>query len=952
MAAAIHVGSEGNRSKRLRHRNLPVVGCVALGAAFLSSLGACRASESSRDGTAEKGLTLSARGEPSLAGDAKSSSAPSAPTDLTVGDRARPLNVEGAPVFAWRPHDGPNELQTAYQIVVTRDGDPAVVWDSGKVASSEQAYVGYAGPSLANQSSYSWSVRTWDRDGQASPWAERSSFDTGLADVEWEASWIRRNSVEPDDYTLARREFTVGASRVTRARAYVAASHQYELSLNGAVVDRGPCFAYPGEGYYQATDVTAQVQAGQPLAMGVIYHWYGPGQGRPAAERGLLVRVVIEHADGSREVVVTDDTWRMARATQWETGTAVRNGDAGDYTERVDARQRKPGWNLPGYDASGPEWGPPEVFGRHPAGVFTHLVGQDSRISSTLVSPVSVQALPDGSVVADFGRVMSARPLLHFEAGSAGRSLSIVAGYRLLADGHVSTAALDTQGSNLSLNYIQADGAQDFEAFTHFAWRYLQLAAPGEPLGANTLRAIAEHVDVPLARAATFDSSNETLDAVFELVRHSALHSAAYQFVDTPTREKGQFLADAMNISFATMAGYSERDLTQQALVQFANSQARYWPDGRVNAVYPNGDGRRDIPDFTEMYPGWVSRYYLSTGDRALLARLYPVLENIAHYVLRYRSESTGLITNLAGGSGPYQFGIVDWPASGRFGYDMATSARTTVNVLAVDVLRNVAAAAQTLDHPAEADAYLQRAAELTSAINRRLRRADGLYVDGLDANGAQSLHASQHANSYPLAYAVAPREDHARLAAYVASLGMQQGPMTAHALLQALTVADRVDDVITRLTDSAGPGWANVLAHGGTFTWESWAPVATESYSHGWGSQALVDFSETLLGVRATSPGAATIAIVVPRTTLASARGSVPTERGPVAVDWRRSASGGLSLAVDVPVNVRAEVSLPLPEGATHSGSGDGAPAALGVEAGRARYAVGSGRSVFEVRR
>jgi alpha-L-rhamnosidase len=525
-----------------------------------------------------------------------------------------------------------------------------------------------------------------------------------------------------------------------------------------------------------------------------------------------------------------------------------------------------------------------------------------------------------------------------------------VAGFRVTADGHVATAPLDTQGSNLSLHYVQRDGAQDFRAFHHFAWRYLQITAPGAAIGPTTLAAIAEHTDVPLAAAATFDSSNDMLDAVFDLMQHSALHSAAYQFVDTPTREKGQFLADAINISYATMAGFLERDLTQQALVEFANSQARYWPDGRVNAVYPNGDGRRDIPDFTEMYPGWVARYFQTTGDRTLLAQLYPVLENIAEYVWSYRNLATGLITDLAGGGGAYLYGIIDWPASGRFGYDMATSARTTVNVLAVDVMRSTALAAAALERPADAEAYRERAGQLALAINTRLRRADGLYVDGLDANQAQSPHVSQHANSYPVAFDVAPREDHASLAAYVASLGMQQGPMTAHRLLQSLSLADRVDDVITRLTDSSGLGWGNVLANGGTFTWESWVPAGTESYSHGWGAQALVDFTETLLGVQLTSPGAASIAIVVPRTALEWARGSVPTERGPVGVDWRHTASEGLSLTVDVPVNVRAVVSLPVDGSSTSAASGAGAPTALGVSGGRALYEVGSGRSEFSV--
>ena len=34
--------------------------------------------------------------------------------------------------------------------------------------------------------------------------------------------------------------------------------------------------------------------------------------------------------------------------------------------------------------------------------------------------------------------------------------------------------------------------------------------------------------------------------------------------------------------------------------MEFARSQARYWLDGRLNAVYPTGQGKRDIPDYIE----------------------------------------------------------------------------------------------------------------------------------------------------------------------------------------------------------------------------------------------------------------------------------------------------------------------------------------------------------------
>lgn len=893
-------------------------------------------------GAAPSGGAASLAGTAGVAGGGGSSD-PGAPHDLTVGDRAQPLNVEGAPVFGWLLPAAADELQSAYQLVVSRVADGAMVWDSEKVVSSQQSYVSYTGPALANQTSYSWQVRTWNRSDQPSPWSAPALFDTGLSDQDWAASWIRRDSSEADDYTLARAEIAVTASPVTRARAYLAASHQAELYLNGKLVDRGSALAYPGEGYYQATDVTQHVMASEMLALGAIYRWYGSGQGRPAGERGLLVRLVIDHADGTQQVVVTDGAWRVTRASAWQTGTPKRNGDAGEYVERIDARAATPGWNLPGYDAS--SWAAPEVIGMHPAAPFSHLQAREGRTTATVISAQSVKTLADGAVVADFGKVITARPVVHFKNGQAGRVLNILTSYRLLADGHASTSSDINQGTDMSFRYTQGGGEETFRAFTHLGWRYLQIASPGEALSSDAVQAVVEHIDAPEDRRATFKSSDETLNRVFELVQHSALQAGGDQFVDTPTREKGQFLHDAANISFASMAGWLERDLTQQALREFAASQSRFWPDGRLNAVYPNGDGKRDIPDFTQMYVCWAARYFDVTGDLALIEELYPKLVKVADYVWSYRNESTGLITSLAGGSGEYVGGIVDWPVEGRFDYDMGTAARTTVNVLGVEVLRSVGRLAKALERPAaEAEEFQQRAELLTTAINAKLRRADGIYVDGSSAAGTPSGHASQHASSYALAFGIVPEADRARVAEYVAGLGLKQGPMTAHWLLKALGEADRTDDVIARLTDESG--WGGVVANGGTFTWESWpGSEIGDSESHGWGAQALVDFIELLLGVRIASPGGADIAIVIPRTKLTSAEGTVPLQRGTVAVAWQRSEAGKLAVKVDLPTNMRARLSLPL-VGATIAATGTGAPKLIGNEGERIVYELGSGHS------
>ena len=137
----------------------------------------------------------------------------------------------------------------------------------------------------------------------------------------------------------------------------------------------------------------------------------------------------------------------------------------------------------------------------------------------------------------------------------------------------------------------------------------------------------------------------------------------------------------------------------------FARSRIRYWPDGRVNAVYPNGDGARDIPDFTERYVEWAWRAYVDSGNRVLLRSLYPTIAAIADYVARAIDPRTGLVTDLPGGDGDYLHGIVDWPPAMRYGYDVATAARTTVNALAVAVFADAAAAADAVGRPrAEAD--------------------------------------------------------------------------------------------------------------------------------------------------------------------------------------------------------------------------------------------------------
>ncbi|HXA74737.1 MAG TPA: family 78 glycoside hydrolase catalytic domain [Acidimicrobiales bacterium] len=884
--------------------------------------------------------------EARLLGSAGAEAIPGGPVragSLTVNGLVEPVGVDPDDCsFAWTlSAPGRQVVQTASRIVVRRTdpGHAGVVWDSGPVLTARQAFVTYAGPPLAGDAAYSWTVQL---RGYAERWGQVSRaarFNTALRDADWQAHWLTPAgaSQQPDRITYLRTEITPPAGSIVRATIYASAAHTYQLYVGGERVDAWPSFSYPDEQYQRAVDVTRLVAGGRASAVGALHRWYGAGKGRPASAPGLIVQLSLWYSSGRNVVVGTDGSWREA-AAEW-LPAPQRNNDACDYVEWVDGRRHPTGWSQPGYDDSA--WSAVTVLGPAGTSPFTRTYPQRTRIVERVVAPVGVRTLASGSVVVDFGAVYAARPQVAFHAGQAGRTVAMRVGYLLDPDGEVSTTH-GTQVTNLTFSYIQRGGTETFEAICFLGFRYLQIDGAGELIGADQVAALARHAAMPDMPPATFATGVRTLDAVWKLNARSCLYCCHEQFVDTPTREKAQFLWDAANESEAIMRAYGDQNMSWQGVRDVARGQARFHPDGRVNVVYPYGFGARDIPTFTERYPEWLWRYYVSTGDLATAVLLYPSAAKVSDYLWSARQAGTGLL-----------YGLADVPEGDpTYGYDLGVAADTVSNVLAINAFNRTASLAQLARDSGGAVVQQQRSAALTAAVNAQLARADGVYVDGVDANGAQSTHASQEANALALAYAVVPAERVGAVGAYVASLGLDVGPNHGLELLRALAAAGRPDDMVHVLTDRSVPGWAHVLAAGGTFTWETWTPsdLIGDSMSHGWGSSALVAMQETLLGVSLRPPnpdGTVRLTVAPPAGGPGRAAGSVPTIAGPVTVSWQRRAGGrGIVLDLTVPANASALVHLPATDASRVQESGVAAGRAPGVSV----YSVAGGMAVLEI--
>ncbi len=590
------------------------------------------------------------------------------PRALTVDGLASPIGLGLDDVyFAWQLGDTRRAaVQRAYRLTVSRprltgpEGSdaPPVVWDSGRVASAEQAFVAYRGPALAPDTVYRWTVQSWPATGGPSPFASPATFETGLRDSDWKASWIGRSFPRgpgPDEYTYARREFALSSSPVVRARVYVSGDQQYELYLNGSRAGKGQAYSFPDSQYYETLDVTSLLRAGALNAVGVVSSWQGPTKGHPAGKPGVIAQISVLHRNGHREVIVSDGSWRV-RQGAWLPGTQRDlEGDLVDFTENINGPDVPVGWEQPGFDDS--TWARATVFGAAGVSPWRHLVSVRTRIVEEPVRALSLTTLASGAVVADFGKVYAAVPTVSFHRGVAGRSVTMRAGFLLDepvagqpftgVPGQVSSTH-GTQHTDMSYSYVQRGGAEEFHPFDYLGFRYFQVDNPGENLTPADVVARTRHSAVPDEHAASFASSSPVIDAIFELGRHSALFGGQEQWIDTPTREKGPWLWDGFNESQTAMAAFGEQNLTRRSLLEFAQSQHRFWEkSGSVNKIYPTGLGAEDINEYTEIYPEWVWQYWMRTGDRALLGAVYPVLVNIAGYVDTSVDPSTNLVDDL-----------------------------------------------------------------------------------------------------------------------------------------------------------------------------------------------------------------------------------------------------------------------------------------------------------------
>jgi alpha-L-rhamnosidase len=215
---------------------------------------------------------------------------PGAPRALRCEYQVDPIGLGTAkPRFFWRLDDErPGACQSAYRVLVASDPERLAqgegdLWESGEVASDENAQVLYQGAVLGSRQRAFWKVQSFDAGAEPSPWSATASFELGLLEPsDWTARWIASPITgAPRTFAVVpalRRAFQIDGP-IARARLYVTALGLYESWINGRRIgdhELAPGWTdYAKRVRYQVYDVSDHLREGEN-AIGALLGdgWY------------------------------------------------------------------------------------------------------------------------------------------------------------------------------------------------------------------------------------------------------------------------------------------------------------------------------------------------------------------------------------------------------------------------------------------------------------------------------------------------------------------------------------------------------------------------------------------------------------------------------------------------------------------------------------------------------
>ena len=739
-----------------------------------------------------------------------------------------------------------------------------------------------------------------------------------LSTSDWKGKWIqqvvKQTLVAVDPFNdnpapLFRKSFSINKP-VANATLSISGLGYFEPRLNGSKV--GDHELDPGwtdfakRVSYQTFDVTKQVKSGEN-ALGVMLGngFYNPlpikmwghkniREHLAIGEPRLIAQLDIQFKDGTKQIVVSDETWRVGE------GPIIRNSVY--LGEVYDARKEVNGWDSPAFDDSAWE---------HPVAVEKtfdpQLASQRTppiRITKTL-KPIQITEPKPGVYIVDYGQNFSGVTRMKVR-GQAGTRVRLRSGELLYKNGMLNgMTAVTGQAKGGGKDYIYAgkgeprtafqldeyvckgEGTEVFQPrFTFHGFRYVEVTGfPGKPTLAD-FEGLRMNSDVE--QVGSFECSNPMFNKIQTMVEWTLLSNLFSVQSDCPHREK---------------FGYGGDQVAASEMAMYTYDMARFY----ANTIDLMAEAQRQNGGFTETAP------YVGIADDGLGGGSGPIAWGAAYPVLlndleQYYGESIWkgkqnhhqklwmdlLRSNLQ--KGLLSTGLNDHEALVGLSPELAGTAFYYLNLV------------KSGKNLADRDEAIR--ATKTRFNDQFLNRKTGKYDTGTQASQA-----------LPLAMGLVPDDMKAKAIDVLIKdieahdFHLTTGIFGTKYVFQVLSDAGRNDVAYRIVNNKTFPGWGHMLENGATTIWEHWEySDNTFSHNHPMFGSVSEWFYKSLAGIQPdpSSPGFkkffVKLSVVGDLTWVKAHHDSM---YGRIESSWKREGNK-LTMTVMVPPNTKATVFVP----------------------------------------
>jgi alpha-L-rhamnosidase len=846
-------------------------------------------------------------------------------SDLRCEMLVNPLGIDiKSPRLSWRLNsDQKNIRQTAYEIIVASSKEKlskneADVWNSGKINSSQSIHIKYAGKELQSGKEYFWKVRSFTNRAEGE-WSESAYWSMGLLNRnDWKAKWIGYDKASPWDSITQwsrlsarylRKEFqSTGAIR--NATVHISGLGLYELYINGnkigdQVLAPNPT-DYRKSFFYNTYDVTEQVKNGNNAIATVLGNGrfftmrqnYKPQKHNTFGYPKLLLQLAIEYTDGSKKIIVSDETWKL------NVDGPIRTNNEYDG-EEYDATKEFPGWNKAGFNDN--KWIKPELVAA-PPGKIAAQMSEPMKVMKT-IKPVSIKAASNGKYILDMGQNFAGWLQIKVQ-GNRGQRVQLRFAESLKNDGEIFVANL-RDAKVTDIYTLKGAGIEKWEpSFVYHGFRYVEVTGfPGTPT-INDFE--GKLVYDAFETTGSFTTSNAVINNIYRNAWWGIASNYKGMPVDCPQRNERQpWLGDRVIGALGESYLFDNAKLYAKWMQDIEESQTA---EGAIPDVAPAfWNYYSDDVTWPAAFITISNHLYNQFGDITPIQKHYPAMKKWMAY-MKSKYMKNYIVTRDKYG---------DWcmpPESPTLIHAKDPSRLTDGKLIATayyhKMLSYLQRFAGLLNKKEDASSFGRLMDSIKSAFNKTF----------YDENKQCYSNNTVTANLLPLYFGIVPDSlKHAlfekiREKIVVDNRGhTSTGLIGSQWVMRTLSDYGNTDLAYQFTSNTTYPSWGYMVANGATTIWELWngntADPGMNSQNHVMLlGDLLTWYYENLAGIRSDKTEVAFKKIIMKPnlpTGLDFVNASYKSMHGLIKSEWKKNADL-LEWSVSIPANSTAVVHIP----------------------------------------